>query len=233
MGGDILVEQRVPDREGQTLTIRTPRRTYEGVRLGLYGAHQAGNCAVAAGVLEVLADAGIAVPEAAFVEGFRDVRWPGRFELVPGDPAFILDAAANAQAARALGAAIDEFLEPGERLLLVLGVLKDKPSGAICRALVPRADEVIVTEPASKRALWADEFFYTASRYALGRPVRVVPRLGEALEAARVRMRGRKGFVLVAGSIFMLAQARDMLGITEAAQDFRLTELVGAPQSTP
>ena len=88
---------------------------------------------------------------------------------------------------------------------------------------------MIVTEPQSKRALWAEEFFYTAERYALGRPVRVVARLDEALVAAQARMRGRKGFVLVTGSIFMLAQARELLGIAEAAQDFRLTEVLATP----
>jgi len=230
VGCDIVVETRVPDREGQTLTVRTPKRRYEGLRVGLHGAHQAGNCAVALGVLEVLAEAGVEVPEGAIPAGLREARWPGRFEIVPGDPAFILDAAANASAAEALRATLDEFLVDGERLLLVAGVLKDKPARDICRALVPRADEVIVTEPASKRRLWAEELFYTAGRYALGRPVRVVARLGEALEAARARMRGRKGFVLVTGSIFLLAQAREVLGVAGVAQDFRLTEIVAAPQ---
>ena len=229
VGRDIVVEKRVPDREGQTLTVRTPRGTYDKVRVGLHGAHQAGNCAVALGVIEALADAGVGAPEGAILTGFREARWPGRFEIVPGDPAFILDAAANASAAEALRATLDEFLADDERLLLVIGVLKDKAYGRMCRALVPRADEVIVTEPQSKRSLWAEEFFYTAERYALGRPVRVVARLDEALVAAQARMRGRKGFVLVTGSIFMLAQARELLGIAEAAQDFRLTEVLATP----
>ncbi len=229
VGREIVVEARVPNREGQTLTVRTPQRTCEGLHVGLYGAHQAGTCAVALGVLEVLAEAGIEASEEAIREGFAEARWPGRFEIIWSDPAFILDAAANAPAAEALRAALDEFLTDDERLLLVIGVLKDKPTGPICRALVPRADEVIVTEPVSKRALWADEFFYTASRYALGRPVRVVARLDEALASAQVRMRGQKGFVLVTGSIFVLAQAREMLGVAEAAQDFRLTEVMRRP----
>jgi dihydrofolate synthase/folylpolyglutamate synthase len=229
VGRDIHIEDRTPTRDGQTLTVRTRQRRYEGLRLGLHGPHQARNCAVALGVLEVLAEAGIAAGEQAVGEAFARVRWPGRFEIIEGDPGFILDSAANAEAAEALGTTLDEFLADGERLLLVIGVLKDKPAARMCRALVPRASEVIVTEPVSKRALWADELFYTASRYALGRPVRVVDSLGDALAAAQARMRGEAGFVLVAGSIFLLAQARDLLGATTVAQDFRLTEVMRTP----
>lgn len=232
VGRDIHTEERTPTRDGQTLTVRTRQRRYEGLRLGLHGPHQARNCAIALGVLEVLAEAGVAAGEQASTDAFGQARWPGRFEVVDGDPSFILDAAANAPAADALGATLDEFLADGERLLLVIGVLKDKPAARMCRALVPRADEVIVTEPVSKRALWADEFFYTASRYALGRPVRVIDRLEDALAAARTRMRGERGFVLVAGSIFMLGQAREMLGVAEAAHDFRLTEVLATPRGS-
>jgi dihydrofolate synthase/folylpolyglutamate synthase len=233
VGHGIYIEERFPGREGQTLTVRTPQRRYEGLRVNLFGAHQAGNCAVALGVLEVLAEAGVAVPEEAVFAGFRQARWPGRFEVIGGDPPFILDAAANAEAAEALRATLDEFLADGERLLLVTGVLKDKPAAHICRALVPRADEVIVTEPVSKRALSADELSHIVGRYAQGRPVRVVAQLDQALAAAQARMRGETGFVLVTGSIFLLAQAREMLGIAEAAQDFRLTELVDKPTAKP
>jgi len=233
VGREIVVEGRAPDREGQTLAVRTRRRRYEGLRVGLRGTHQAGNCAVALGVLEVLDEAGIAVPEAAVFGGFRDARWPGRFEVFWGDPPFILDAAANASAAEALRAALDEFLEPDEQVLLVIGVLKDKSFEEICRALVPRAAEVIMTEPASQRALRAEALCEAVQRSASGRPVRVVNRLEEALAAAQARMRGRKGFVLVAGSIFLLAAARDLLGIAEAAQDFRLTEVLTVPQVKP
>jgi len=232
VGHDITIENRKPTREGQTLTVRTPQRRYDGLRLGLHGAHQARNCAVALGVLEVLAEAGVAASEQAARAAFPQARWPGRFEVIEGDPGFILDAAANASAADALGATLDEFLSDDERLLLLIGVLKDKPAARMCRALVPRADEVMVTEPVSRRALWADEFFYTASRHALGRPVRVVDRLDEALAAARARMCGERGFVLVTGSIFMLGQAREMLGVAEAAHDFRLTEVLAAPRGS-
>ncbi|MBN1916826.1 MAG: bifunctional folylpolyglutamate synthase/dihydrofolate synthase [Verrucomicrobia bacterium] len=230
-GRDIVVETRTPSREGQTLTVRTPNGRYDNLHLGLHGAHQAGNCTVALGVLESLADQGVDVPREAIVSGVRTARWPGRFEIVPGDPAFILDAAANPPAAQVLAATLGEFLAPGERLVLVTGALRDKDTVRMCRALVPRADEVIVTEPASTRRLHADELYYTAGRYALGCPVRVVNGLDAALETAAARLRGRQGFVLVTGSIFLLARAREMLGIAEAAQDFRLTEVLATPQA--
>jgi len=231
VGRDVLIEARTPSRTGQTLTIRTPKGRYEHLNISLHGPHQAGNSAVALGVLESLADQGIIVPREALVTGFREAQWPGRFEIVPGDPPFILDAAANPPAAEVLAATLDEFLADDERLVLVTGALKDKDTAQFCRALVPRTDEVIVTEPASTRRLRADELYYTAGRWALGHPVRVVARLDEALETAVRRMRGRKGFVLVTGSIFLLAQAREMLGIAQAAQDFRLTEVLATPQA--
>src|SRR5512145_800675 len=52
--------------------------------IGLLGAHQRGNAALAAGALRLLGAAGVKVSEEAIAEGIATARWPGRLESVGG-----------------------------------------------------------------------------------------------------------------------------------------------------
>ncbi|HEY0233364.1 MAG TPA: SDR family NAD(P)-dependent oxidoreductase, partial [Dokdonella sp.] len=50
--------------------------------------------------------------EAAIREGLRTVCWPGRFEIVPGEPVVVIDGAHNPDGARTLRTALDDYF-PG------------------------------------------------------------------------------------------------------------------------
>ena len=93
-----------PATENTPLTIETPRRTYGPLVLGLRGAHQAANAAVAVRLLEALEAAGIGGGRDAIVSGLTQARWPGRLDrrTLPSGAPVVLDGAHNPDGARAL-----------------------------------------------------------------------------------------------------------------------------------
>ena len=139
-----------------SLRITTPVRDYGWVRLGLRGDHQAANALVAVRLLEQLAEIFPIDPE-AIRAGIRDVRWPGRLQMieVPGGRRVLLDAAHNPAGAWALASYLKrEFPEP---LPLVFGAMQDKDVALMLKTLLPVVSRVVMTEAATPRAHRADE----------------------------------------------------------------------------
>ncbi|MCC6995644.1 MAG: bifunctional folylpolyglutamate synthase/dihydrofolate synthase [Deltaproteobacteria bacterium] len=188
--------------------------------LGLRGAHQRGNAALAlAAAGELGRVMGFAVDEEACDAGLATVRWPGRLERVAEAPEVWVDAAHNPDGAAALAAAVRAGDAGAGPLTLVLGALDDKDAAGIARVLAPLAARVIVTRPASPRAL-APELLAAALP---GADVVIMAAPGAALDAARAHAAGDGGWVLVAGSIFLVASARAQL-LGEAADEVAVAE---------
>ncbi len=125
------------------LVVRTPVSDYGPLRLGLAGAHQAGNALVAIRLLEALgAVTGRPVPRAAIESALAEVRWPARLEWLrhPATGARVLvDAAHNPAGARALG---DYLAQTGARgLTLVTSVMADKNVAGVLGPLLPYVDQ--------------------------------------------------------------------------------------------
>lgn len=176
----------------------------DGIRLGLKGAHQAQNAAVALATLEAC---GLGVDETAALEGLRAARWPGRLEVVGERPVVVLDGAHNPDGAAALA---DSFpsLWPGVRPQLVFGVLGDKARHGMMEALLPLAARVHLCTPDSPRAVPAASLAEEARGHA--REVEVHATVEAALDAARAAA-GAAGVVLVCGSLYLVGEARRLL----------------------
>jgi dihydrofolate synthase / folylpolyglutamate synthase len=101
----------------------------------LRGAHQLAN---AAGVLAALAAlrARLPLPVQAVRTGLALVELPGRFQVVPGQPALVLDVAHNPHAAAALARNLDRMgYHPCTHA--VLGAMADKDLEGLLRPLLP------------------------------------------------------------------------------------------------
>jgi dihydrofolate synthase/folylpolyglutamate synthase len=99
----------------------------------LQGSAQLGNAAVALAILES-AEPAILVPDEAVRAGLAAVRLPGRFQVIAGDPEWILDVAHNTDAAEALAASLAARRTCG-RTIAVCGILGDKDVESIVGAL--------------------------------------------------------------------------------------------------
>ena len=202
-------------------------------RVGLRGRHQAANVAVADAILDALEEAGIArVPAAARRTGYGAARWPGRLELTERDGReILLDGAHNPAGAAALVTALDDLLpflagggeaaggggrpaggrQPGRAptLTLVIGAMADKDVdgivGALAVSAAVRAARIIATRVDLPRALPPDDLAAALRRNLPDARVEAIGNVRAALDAA---VRGPGGPVVVAGSLYLVGEAR-------------------------
>src|SRR5213079_3252014 len=90
---------------------------------------------------------GVAAEGELFERSLRRLRWPGRFEVIPGEPPIVLDGAHNGASAEALAATLKEFAG-GRSIDLVIGINHDKDARAVLRPLLPLAQSVWATQTA-------------------------------------------------------------------------------------
>ncbi|MFT4572272.1 MAG: dihydrofolate synthase/folylpolyglutamate synthase [Hyphomicrobiaceae bacterium] len=177
---------------------------------GLIGEHQKRNAALVAAVVRELGSL-LPVGESDLSAGLADARWPGRFERVADEPTVIVDCAHNP-------AAVDALVETLEAaaldapMALVFSAMADKEWPAMLDRLVPHFSAVVLAPLAMPRALKPS----IAAAYLDGAlPVHLAESATAALARAR-RLVGAAGTIVVAGSIFLVAEVyADATGTTE------------------
>jgi len=117
----------------------------------LAGASQLGNAAVALAVLEAT-EPSLLAPDEAVRAGLGSVRLPGRFQVIAGEPEWILDVAHNADAAQSLAVSLAARPCRG-RTIAVCGILADKDVEAIVAALKSQVRRWIAVGLEGPRAL--------------------------------------------------------------------------------
>jgi len=122
--------------DNQQWTWRGRGRTYSGLAYpALRGANQLLNAAGVIAVMEAMRSQ-LPVTAQAIRAGLSTVTWPGRFQLLPGQPAIVLDVAHNPHAAAALAHNLDAMgFFP--RTHAVVGAMADKDLIGLLRRLMP------------------------------------------------------------------------------------------------
>lgn len=193
---------------GQWIEIPPLKQLY----LPLLGKHQLQNAALAVRAALWCSQNGFSSVDTTTIrDGLRAVRWPGRMELIerpPNHPLLMLDGAHNLAAARVLAEQIRELkIQP----VLLLGMLNDKDVAATAAELIPLCTGLVLTSPGSSRALQPHELYEKIAYLCTpSLPVVCKERPGEALQQAEV-MAGPDGFVLAAGSLYLVGVLRDLL----------------------
>ncbi len=218
---------------GQLVSMRGLRGDYDEVFVPFFGEHQASNACLALAAVEAFLGSGDEALDVDIVrEGFASADSSGRLHAVRLDPTVLVDSAHNPHGARALAAAIhDSFTF--DRLIGVVGLLSDKDAHGVLEALEPVLDELIVTTPASPRALPADDLAAVAENYFSGKDVVVEDELLDAVDRAMgiADADGDVGGsgVLVTGSVVLVGDvlrlfAREMRrpDMPDAADDDRM-----------
>ena len=184
------------------------------IGLNLMGTHQVENALTAITALCHLDRRQAHVDQAAMLAGLQDVQWPGRFEVVPGKPPIVLDGAHNVDSIRKLRRTVEEVF-PGQRAVYVFGSGGSHDATAMLREI---GDSPLVlcrsTHPRSKPV---SELAEAAA--ARGAKFEQAPSVGEALATAR-NVPGAE-VVVVCGTLFIVADAREVLGIAEATDPVR------------
>jgi len=90
VGKDITFKGLESAARGQRFSVMLPGKSYE-LFVPLLGKHQLMNAACAVGAAYALERQGSGIPENALRQGLRNVRWPGRIEIVQEKPLVVLD----------------------------------------------------------------------------------------------------------------------------------------------
>ncbi|VVC04228.1 UDP-N-acetylmuramoyl-L-alanyl-D-glutamate--2,6-diaminopimelate ligase [Candidatus Bilamarchaeum dharawalense] len=174
------------------------------LELNLLGEHQIKNALCALGTVSIMQQTGIQIPETAIRMGLKKINWPGRMEIIQQNPVVILDCAKDVEAARNLNKAINELKL--KKLILVVSISSDKNIPEMIAALAPLATQVIITtHRVMERA--ADPQIIATELKKYNKPFQVILDVGDAVESA-IKMAGSDGAVLVSGSVFTVAEAR-------------------------
>ena len=193
--------------------IRLLKREYPGQRilwreqeeysLALQGDIQVRNAAAVLTLIEVMRGRGWDLPLQAVEEGFLQVRWPARFEVLSANPAIVIDGAHNPQCMEELAASLRSCF-PGRRFVFIIGVLADKDYHTMLRSLYPIAEKMVCVTPDSPRALPAEELAETARE---GTEAEAAYGWREALLLAGTGVKD----VAVCGSLYMVGHIREII----------------------
>ncbi len=203
LGRDFHVSGDTPERF--SYSGRTTR--YDDLSCALHGAHQLDNAACALALLEAAGPGGLVATEQAVREGLRGVSWEGRIEIVDRRPMLVLDGAHNPAAAIALSGYLRAFRlsHPGSRVVLVLGMMRDKDHRGFAEPLRDLVDEVVLTQADLSRSATVQQL-HSALRDRWPRP-HLQAVLSDALGQAR-RLAGPEDLICVTGSLMLIGDVK-------------------------
>jgi len=205
----VAAEKRAPLTVVDGAQLRCP--PLDALELPLHGAHQKLNGATAMATVRVL-DRQLPVSDGVLRQGLLAVDWPGRMQRVTtaSGQVVLLDGAHNPASAEALRAALlAEF--PDTRPAIIFGVFRDKDSASMCHSLAPLAGRLLLTPVHSERTEDPARLV-TACREANPRaPLEVCASLAQAVAKA-----AREPFVVVTGSLYLVGEALELLGLSPA-----------------
>ena len=201
-GVEFQAHESTPDR----FDFHGRESSYSNLHCALMGRHQVENAACALAAIERLRDAGMTIGEDSIRQGLRAVRWSGRLERVAKHPTVLLDGAHNPAAAAALAEFLAEYqrIHSG-KIILVIGMQKDKDITSFFNPLLPLAHAVILTHSAHTQSASAEEL----AAHLPGRP----ERLTYAASAEEAMMNAhsaamREDTICVTGSLLLVGEVK-------------------------
>jgi dihydrofolate synthase/folylpolyglutamate synthase len=188
-----VLEKEANERRSPLEFITEPLLGYP---MALAGAHQTWNAALA---VTALHHAGISLRADSVSYGLAKVKWPGRFEIIRAG--IVLDGAHNPHSAAVLAETWrSSYAE--KKAALVFSAVAGKDIGGILEHLVPLASRIFFCPVDTPRAIPVEDL----KDYL---PADSPPHEShESLEAALAAAMGQGNPVLVAGSLFLVGEAR-------------------------
>lgn len=194
--GDTPVQNAEFTLSGVTLDFGVWRR----VSTPLLGIYQGKNLATVLKSVEILQKNGFRLPEKKVRRGLALVRWEGRFEKLSEQPPVFFDGAHNPQGIAAAKESIGCYF-PGEKILILTGVMADKDHAEMVRLLAPVARRVFTVTPDNPRALPAEE--YAEEWRAAGVEAIACGQPGDALRIALAAAKATREPLFILGSLYL------------------------------
>ncbi len=195
-------------RNSQVFLVHGAFKDYK-VKTSMLGLHQGENIAVAIAAVEQLQMGGVYITDDDIIHGIAAATHPGRMELVSETPRILLDGAHNPDGMRMLAKTLKSDFTY-DRLLLVLGVLKDKDVAMMISAILPMADLVIVTQSSNQRSFDPMLLKEKVQDFDASKEVIVEMTVPRAVDHAKLLAK-KKDLICISGSLFTVGEARRYL----------------------
>lgn len=205
IGEDVKFERKgTTDLKGQIFDLEIFGEKMSNLFIPLLGDFQILNAAAAVcAVIESNCD----TEEEEIREGLKNVRWPGRLEVVQREPLVVLDCAKDPLAMKKLVETIKKDFKY-RKLTAVVSISKDKKIGSMMESLAEIADQFVFTKhKVQNRAVETEILEKEAKKYS-----KSFVSVEDVKEAVRktIDSSGKEDMVLVTGSVFTVAEAREI-----------------------
>ncbi len=176
------------------------------VEIRMLGKHQVYNACLALTILLILRDRGlIHISKEQILRGLKKTKWPGRLEILGEKPMFLIDGAHNLQGINQLKKTLKLFNY--KRLILAMGILKDKDRDKMIASLVPMGDILIATEVSMPRKVEASDLARDFRKYK--DQVYIEKDIKKAI--LRSMALAEEGDLIVfAGSLYLIGEVRSL-----------------------
>ena len=178
-------------------------RTIRNINLTLKGKFQHRNTALAIGILELLEKKGYKFEEQEIKTGIEETTWTGRIQVLSEKPLIVVDGAHNPAAARMLKEVVKKDFSYN-RLILVLGVMKDKDINRIVKGIAGMSDHVICSSPEYFRSASPEDLYRIVSKYS--KSAEMIKSLPGAIKKAK-KIAKPDDMILITGSLFTVGEA--------------------------
>jgi len=186
------------------ICLTTPHCKFEHLHIPAPGIHQAINCTLALGLLDVLKGKGYPIDDQKAMLGVANLKLPGRMQLISEEPRIVVDGAHNGASIEALMRAVGQNIVY-DSMVVIFGCSKEKDVARMVRQLQLGADKIIFTSIKSPRSADPQELAAEYSEVS-GKMVQVAQDLEEALDIA-TRAISREDVICITGSFYLVAEA--------------------------
>ena len=229
-----------------TRMTRADIRELQDLPMPLMGEHQQLNAAVALATVSVL-QTQLSVSQAAIKQGLREVEWAGRLQLLreidvirhldaaapsqathaesPSKSTILLDGAHNPAGAQTLALALQTYFASAKPTL-ILGAMRDKDWPAMCNILAPQASRILLCPTGSDRTADPQLLVRYCQQANPTASITVCETLVHAL-----RLAAGEPFITLAGSLYIIGEAMELLHLSPAAAQRGLNEWSAVPKA--
>ncbi|KEI96534.1 folylpolyglutamate synthase [Clostridium botulinum A2B3 87] len=190
----------------QSFKLKTKEDTYN-ICLSLLGKHQIKNCITVILALEKLMKLGIKIEKIHIISALKKVKWPARLEIVNKNPLTVIDGAHNIDGIESLKNNVSKYFKYN-KLILILGILKDKQVEDMIKTLVPLADRVLTVAPHNDRGESSKELMHIVLKH--NESCEHLEDYKECYDKAKFYCEDGD-MILICGSLYMVGDMRKLI----------------------
>lgn len=193
-------------------------RKYNNLSIPLSGKHQLYNVSSSIRACEILIQKGFHISNDAINKGLLNLNLEGRLEWVSETPPIIIDSAHNPEAAQALANTVKEVFLDFKKIILIIGIMKDKDIEGILKPLLQVSDTIILTKAKGERAAPSEKLKESIknleksdNKNFMSGTVLTTNTVAEAIERAKI-LWSKNHIILVTGSFYTTGEVKEILG---------------------